>query len=287
MMSEGTSVALKSAVHPVLRSFSLLGLGVALGFCADLRFAEAEPGSAEKTERGGKQGTGENTSPLLATGDGNVGMAGAVDPVAILRGVREAQASIKQTLQGRLRKGAVSVVYRMVLEGLQVRFEFPNAVPPAPALVTLRFGETSSTLEVGGAGAVGASKKVDFSDEIGGTGVFYEDLALRFLYWPDARLEGEESLMLSKCWKLRVRRPAGVRSPYSEVVVWVSQSSGAFLKSEAYGADGKLVKRLTVRSIQSIDRVTTLKQLRIESPLSGPTPAYLDVDGQPAPRTGK
>jgi hypothetical protein len=210
-----------------------------------------------------------------------------VDPVAILRGVREAQASIKQTLEGRLRRGAVSIVYRMVMEGVQVRFEFPNAVSPAPSLVTLRFGETASTLEVGGTGAVGASKKVDFSDEIGGTGVFYEDLALRFLYWPDATLEGEESLMLSRCWKIRVRRPAGVRSPYAEVVVWVSQSSGAFLKSEAYGSNGALVKRLTVRSIQSIDRVTTLKQLRIESPLSGPTPAYLDVDGQPAPRTGR
>lgn len=212
---------------------------------------------------------------------------GTVDPVAILRGVREAQASIKQTLQGKLRRGSVSVVYRMVMEGLQVRFEFPNAVPPAPSLVTLRLGETSSTLEVGGGGVVGAAKKVDFSDEIGGTGVCYEDLALRFLYWPDATLEGEESLMLSKCWKIRIRRPDGVRSPYAEVVVWVSQTYGAFLKSEAYGADGAVLKRLTVRTIQSLDRVTTLKQLRIESPSLGPTPAYLDVDGQPALRQGR
>ena len=118
-------------------------------------------------------------------------------------------------------------------------------------------------------------------------GVCFEDLSLRFLYWPEATLEGEESLMLAKCWKIRVRRPAGVRSPYREVLVWVSQSDAAFLKSEAYGDDGMLLRRLTVRQIQSLDQVTTLKQLRIESPGKDNTPTYLDVDGQSSARPAK
>lgn len=208
-----------------------------------------------------------------------------IDPAALLKGVREAQASIKQTLQGKLRKGPRSLSYRMVMDGPKVRFEFPNAKPPAPMLVTLHFGEKSSSLEV--STAEEAVKKVNFSDDIADMGVCYEDLSLRFLYWGQATLEGEESLMLAKCWKIRVRRPAGVSSPYKEVLVWVSQADAAFLKSESYGDDGSLLKRLTVRQIQSIDQVTTLKQLRIESPGRDNTPTYLDVDGPAVARSPK
>ena len=206
------------------------------------------------------------------------------DPVAILRSVREMQASIRQTLQGKLRRSGRTVGYRMVMEGVQVRFEFPDAVPPNPKTVVLKLGEKESQLEV--PSNSGAERKVDFADEIGGMGVNYEDLALRFLYWDDAVLEGEERLMLSKCWRIRVRRPAEVRSRYAQVVVWVSQSNGAFLKSEAYHEDGTLLKRLTVRSVQSIGQATTLKQLRIET-AKGEEPAYLDVDGPAAPRISK
>jgi hypothetical protein len=173
----------------------------------------------------------------------------------------------------------------MVMDGPQVRFEFPNAKPPAPNLVTLRFGEKSSSMEV--ATSEGALRRVNFSDDIDDMGVCYEDLTLRFLYWGEATLEGEESLMLAKCWKIRVRRPAGVSSPYKEVLVWVSQTDAAFLKSESYGDDGRLLRRLTVRQIQSLDQVTTLKQLRIESPGKDNTPTYLDVDGQTYPRAPK
>lgn len=219
------------------------------------------------------------------TARGQAEPARSIDPVALLRAVRETQSSIKQTLQGKLRKGAVSVSYRMVMNGPTVRFEFPNAKAPAPEVVTLRFGEKAPSLEV--SSASGASSKVNFSDEIMNMGVCYEDLALRFLYWGDATLEGEESLMLAKCWKIRVRRPPGVASPYKEVLVWVSQNDAAFLKSESYGEDGTLLRKLTVRQIQSLDQVTTLKQLRIESPENGKTPTYLDVDGQPTPRPPK
>jgi hypothetical protein len=222
-----------------------------------------------------------------STGEKGVekGVEEVPDPALILRSVRELQASIRQTLQGRLRKSGRTVAYKMVMEGGRVRFEFPEAEPPNPRVVVLTFGETGSSLEV--TGSSGTGQTVDFTDEIGGMGVHFEDLALRFLYWNDAVLEGEERLMLSKCWRIRVRRPERVRSLYSQVVVWVSQSNGAFLKSEGYGENGVLLKRLTVRSVQSIGQVTTLKQLRIETMDKSEEPTYLDVDGQPAPRVTK
>jgi len=256
-MSDRSSVKWKIATYCVAAWFC----GEAVGVCAAPKAAPSQD------------------SPVAAQGDE------LPDPVAILKSVREMQASIRQTLQGRLRRGGRTVGYRMVMEGLQVRFEFPEAVDPNPQTVVLKFGEKESRLEV--RNAVGPQRKVEFADEILGMGVSFEDLALRFLYWNDAILEGEERLMLSKCWRIRVRRPAEVSSQYAQVVVWVSQSNGAFLKSEAYGDNGLLLKRLTVRSVQSIGQATTLRQLRIETGRQGEEPAYLDVDGQAAPRTTK
>ena len=208
---------------------------------------------------------------------------GGPDPLAVLRGVRESQAAIHQTLQGKLRMGSRKLPYRMVMNGGELRFEFPEAQAPDPQVVTLSFGSKDALVQV--QSSAGTSKKAQFADEIAGMGVLYEDLAMRFLYWNQAELEGEERLMpplYLRCWKVRVHRPTGVRSVYKEVVVWVSQDNGGILKSEAYDDSGALIRRLKVVSIQGMGQGTTLKQMRIESPQKGGAFVYLDVDGNPS-----
>ena len=205
------------------------------------------------------------------------------DAAAILREVRKGQAALNQSLSGKLRLGARSIPYRMSREGPSGRFDFPNAAGDEPKSASLKFGEKDVSLQV--QSADGKSKNPVFEEELFGMGVTYEDLAMRFLYWPKAVIEGEERMLLmSKCWKIRVLRPPGSRSLYKEVLVWVSQSNGAFLKSEAYGDDGAVLRRMTVRSLQSVGQGTTLRQLRIESPSQKPnqSPTYLDVDGENA-----
>jgi hypothetical protein len=205
------------------------------------------------------------------------------DAAAILREVRKGQAGIHQTLSGKLRKGPRSIPYRMSMEGPSIRFDFPGSAGDEPRSASLKFGEKDVSLQV--QSAAGKPKTPVFEEELFGMGVTYEDLAMRFLYWPKAVIEGEERMLLvSKCWKIRVLRPPGSRSLYKEVLVWVSQSNGAFLKSEAYGDDGALLRRMTVRSLQSIGQGTTLRQLRVESPAQNPnqSPTYLDVDGENA-----
>ncbi|MEI6715167.1 MAG: outer membrane lipoprotein-sorting protein [Verrucomicrobiota bacterium] len=201
------------------------------------------------------------------------------DGAAILKSVRQAQASLHQVFQGKLRKGNRQLAYRMVMDGSVLRFEFPAAEAKEPSVVVVRSGAFDVSLEV--RDRDGALLPVRFDEEVAGMGVTYEDLALRFLSWPGAVAEGDERLMLSKCWKLRVKRPNGSASGYHEVVLWVGQSNGAFLKSEAYGAGGVLLRRLTVRSLGTVNGMTTLKQLRIESPQAGGEPTYLDVDVDP------
>jgi hypothetical protein len=197
---------------------------------------------------------------------------------SILRSVRAAQMSMRESFQGRLRRGGTTVPYRFEMEGPMFRYEFPNGEEKGLRSLVVRFGLLDATLEA--KDGRGHRMPVKFQDEVLGMGVAYEDLALRFLTWSDSALEGTETLMFSKCWKIRVKAPKGSSSAYKEVLMWISDRDRAFLKSEAYGEKGELLRRLTVRSVQSVGQATILKQLRAESPALGGEPSYLEVDGE-------
>lgn len=206
--------------------------------------------------------------------------AGEVDGGALLRALRREQSSQHLILQGKIRKGNLTLPYKMVMDGPAIRFEFSNAKPKEPAVVTIRIGSLDATLEV--RDLDGKLLPAKFSDEIMGMGVSYEDLGLRFLFWPGGAVEGEERLMLAKCVRVRVKKPDVEASSYREVLLWLSQSNGAFLKCEAYGEKGALLKRFTVRSLQTLNQTTMLKQLRVETAKESDEPIYVDVDGDGA-----
>jgi hypothetical protein len=101
------------------------------------------------------------------------------------------------------------------------------------------------------------------SQKIRGTGVSYEDLAFKFLYWPAARVLGEENVRTRNCWKLQLRAPSR-ESQYSNVLLWVDKAGGALMKMEGYDWKEQLAKRFEVVSAQKIDNRWFLKQMRIE-----------------------
>ncbi len=114
-----------------------------------------------------------------------------------------------------------------------------------------------------------AGGKVDmplslYGDSVRGTDINYEDLSMRFLYWPGAKVIGEDSSLFQKCWMVRVTNPDG-RGPYGTVDVWIAKSSGAMMQMEAYDAKGKKVKQFKVRKGQKYKGAYILKQMRVES----------------------
>ena len=93
--------------------------------------------------------------------------------------------------------------------------------------------------------------------------MLYGDLAFKFLYWPTARVVGEENVRTRKCWKLQLRAPSH-DSLYSNVLLWVDKASGALMRMEGYDWDAKIIKRFEVVSAQKIERRWFLKQMRVE-----------------------
>jgi hypothetical protein len=198
-------------------------------------------------------------SLLLVTGPVR---AAQVTPSAreILDGVRARQAQQQVDLHGQLRQEATVVPFQLVEEGPRVRYIFSDP----PETLQLQIGENESRLEL--VTESGAEKVVpaDFDQKVRGTDVTYEDLALKFLYWPNAQLLGVDDIRTRKCWKLQLRAP-NQRSQYGSIVLWVDKSGGALMRMEGYNPDGQMIRRFEVVAAQKIDNRWFLKRMRIEA----------------------
>lgn len=177
----------------------------------------------------------------------------------ILASVRMMESRQQIDLQGQLRQNDIVIPFRLVQNGPLIRYSFANP----DEVLQLRLGENNSRLDlVTGSGTeqFAASK---LKQKIRGTGVTYEDLAFKFLYWPAARVLGEENVRTRNCWKLQLRAPSP-ESQYSNVVLWIDKGSGALMRMEGFDWNAQLAKRFEVVSAQKIEGRWFLKQMRIE-----------------------
>ena len=194
----------------------------------------------------------------------------------ILTSVRLQQAQQQVDLQGQLRENQKVIPFRLTQTGPVIRYSFSN---PDEAL-QLRLGENDSRLEEVTRGGAEKITAAQFDQKVRGTGVTYEDLALKFLYWQNARVTGDESIRTRDCWKLELKAPSR-QSQYSNVFLWVDKEGGALMRMEGYDWNGRLAKRFEVVSAQKIEGRWFLKQMRIEEiqPGTGKVQArtYLEI----------
>lgn len=194
----------------------------------------------------------------------------------ILAGVRMQQGAQQIEVQGQLRENATVVPFRLTQSGPVIRYAFSN---PDEAL-QLRIGESDSRLEEITREGVDRVAGAEWDQKVRGTAITYEDLALKFLYWADAKVLGEDYIHTRRVWKIEMTAPSR-QSRYSKVFVWVTQEGGALLRLHGFDWNGKLAKRFDVVSAQQIEGRWFLKQMRIEElqPDSGKVLArtYLDI----------
>src|SRR6266481_4263697 len=177
----------------------------------------------------------------------------------ILASVRMIESKQQLDLQGQLRQNDVVIPFQLVQDGPLIRYSFTNP----DEVLQLRLGDNSSRLDLvsdTGTEKFTASK---LNQKIRGTSVTYEDLAFKFLYWPTARVLGEENVRTRNCWKLQLRAPSS-ESQYSNVLLWVDKASGALMRMEGYDSNAQLAKRFEVVSGQKIEGRWFLKQMRVE-----------------------
>lgn len=197
----------------------------------------------------------------------------------ILASARAQVARQEMEVQGQLRENDVVIPFRLSQSGAVIRYSFSN---PDEAL-QLRLGESDSKLEHISGNGVENVTGAEFNQKVRGTAVSYEDLALKFIYWANAKVVGEDYINTRRVWKLELQ-PPGRQSQYSRVFLWCEQQSGALMRMEGFDWNSRLTKRFEVISVQNIAGRTFLKQMRIEEldPATGKVRArtYLEIKKQ-------
>ena len=203
------------------------------------------------------------------------------DAARILEGARVAATlvELEQGLSGKIRQGRTSIPLTLFLKGRNIQFHFQEG-KGAPRIFHMRMGDENFDLFeiVGG-------KTVKFPPEkivepIAGTDLTYEDLALRFFYWPNPKLEGVEKVAGQDCYKIRIDKPAGKAGRYQTVYVWVHTKFGAFMRIRGHDKNGGLVKEFEVEDIMKVGKdVWTLRKMQVASmdPKSGRRQSITEV----------
>jgi hypothetical protein len=188
----------------------------------------------------------------------------AAEPTAgdIQRMVRASYIRQDMSLNGQLRNDATGAEAPFVLSMLQntVRFRFDN---PAQ-IINLDLNDKGYVLREVVKGSNESVSANRYTQKIRGTDVTYEDLSLRFLYWPNPVRLDNEVVKHRTCWKLRLTNP-GSSGAYGTAFIWVDKGSGGILRMEGYNRPGQLIKRYEVISGMKVGDGWMLKQMRIES----------------------
>lgn len=198
--------------------------------------------------------------------------AQAPDAKAILEGARLAASLTKLDagLSGNLKKDGRNIPVTLFLKGKDIQFQFEE--PKGPQIYHLRLNDNSFDLF-----EIIDGKTVRFPDAklvspIAGTDVTYEDLALRFFYWPSPKFEGEQNINGEACYKIRVDKPKDSAGRYAAVYIWVHKKYGAFMRIQGYDKNGGLVKEFEVQNVMQVtDKIWTLEKMQVAThdPVSG------------------
>ena len=203
------------------------------------------------------------------------------NPSAILEGARLSASltKLEKGLSGSIRKGNHKTPVTLFLMGREIQFQF-SETPDAPRIFHMRMGDSSYKLFEIIDGKTRDLSSKQLVSPIANTDLTYEDLSMRFFYWPDPKLEGSEMVGGQSCYKIRIDKPQHTPGRYQVVYVWVHEKFGAFMKIRGHDEKGGLLKEFQVEDIMQVaDKIWTLRKMQVSShdPQSGRRTSITDV----------
>ena len=180
----------------------------------------------------------------------------------IQRLVKRSYIRQEMTLTGRLRNDetGAEAPFELSMLANTIRFRFDKPVQT----ITLDLNDKGFVLREVVKGKNAPVPKSKYSESIRGTDITYEDVSMRFLYWPKPVKLATETFKHRTCWKLRLDNP-DTSGAYGVAIIWVDSGNGSILRMEGYNREGKLIKRYEVVSGMKVGDGWMLKQMRIES----------------------
>ena len=182
-------------------------------------------------------------------------------------------------LSGQLRKGGASTPITLFLKGKDIQFQFSEKKGQW-RIFHMQIGDKDFNLYEIVNGKTLEFPAAKIVQPIANTDLTYEDLALRFFFWPDPVLEATEDVGGQSCYKLRIDKPKGSSGRYEVVYVWIHTKFGAFMRIRGHDRSGGLVREFQVEDIMKVEgNVWTLRKMQVATcdPASGRRISITDV----------
>ena len=181
----------------------------------------------------------------------------------ILERVRHSAALQKNKLSGHMRKNGKRTPLTLTMNGQNISFQFLDNNKWSGFQMQLRQGQAKLFNLVDGKQPI-PFPTAKIGQPILGSDVTYEDLSLRFLYWKNAKIEGQEKIKMQECHKIRLVNP-GNDGRYDIVYVWVHKKYGALMQVAGYNKAGHLLKRFHVTELMTVGKTQTLKKMNVDT----------------------
>ena len=197
----------------------------------------------------------------------SVGNAVPGEADELLREMRTALTSQgSRDVLGSIRKGSTRVPFSLSARGDTIAFQYKQG--DAWKRFDVHIGSKEVRLMLVNNGKAIVMSPANYSQNIAGTDVTYEDLSLRFLYWKggtilpdsaDSRIKGRD------CFIVQAANPSPGVGQFTTVRMWIDKENGTVWQVDGYGADGKLRKRFSITSVQRLsDGSWFSKQMKME-----------------------
>lgn len=192
---------------------------------------------------------------------------GAPSADVLLKGVRRgAMASGEKDITGQLRKRGTKVPFSIGLRGDVICFQYQTG--GEWKRFDLKFKEKGQDIQVVEKGQSSRLPVSGYVRPIADTDVTYEDLSMRFLYWPNGKVLPEDGTSTVKgrdCWVVQVANPSPGTGLYKWVRVWIDKENGAMWQIDGIDARGELSKRFLMDSVMKLkDGSWFFKKMKLE-----------------------
>jgi hypothetical protein len=102
---------------------------------------------------------------------------------------------------------------------------------------------------------------VEKTKAVAGTDLAYEDLGIDFLRWPDAKLTGQDNVMMLDCWVYEANPP--VESNYAKVRYWISKTYLTMIRADGLNGKGQAIKRFTFNSVIEAEDTVVIGEMKV------------------------
>ncbi len=186
---------------------------------------------------------------------------------------------------GRIRKRSVKIPFTMSLRGPLIAFQYK--MDGKTTRFDLKFKEKSLDILIWDNGKSSVLPVSKYAEFIAGTDVAYEDLSMRYLYWPKPKIVQDDAAGTVKgrdCWIVQIPNPKPGVGQYAWIRVWIDKENGAMWQMDGIDKRGELSKRFLMDSIMKLkDGSWFFKRMKVEvrdpnNPRKTVSVSYIEMD---------